>query len=271
MRNKNRGTELVGRRFGKQVVTRALGGAKVEIQCDCGTIKATPFQYLLNGQSRSCGCGRYADRLPPLEIGQVFERLTIIQKLGTNGRKREVLCDCSCGKRKVVNEGDLRSGTVKSCGCFRSDRMSGRAGHGEAGLGTRSSLYQAWVAMRTRIRRPDKWPTYVGLTIHPEWNAYEAFRDYVNEVLGPRPEGHSLDRIDNNVGYLPGNIRWSSASEQAFNRGKTGILTVGDVTKTLREWAESSGLPQHVIRNRHRAGWPTELAVTLPVRGRSAD
>jgi hypothetical protein len=213
---------IVGKRFGKQVVLKELGGDYVEIKCDCGTVKKSRKQYILNGQSKSCGCGRYAPRgdNEPIEVGHRFERLVVAQLLGTSGRKRQVLTVCDCGNYKVVNEADLRSGTVKSCGCLRRERMENlNRSHGQAGQGKRTALYQAWTAMRERVRHPERWPSYVGRTVFSEWeNSFEAFRDYVDANLGPRPTGFSLDRIDNDRNYEPGNLRWASAKTQANNR-----------------------------------------------------
>ena len=55
--------------------------------------------------------------------------------------------------------------------------------------------------------------------MHPEWvDSYEAFRDYIERALGPCPPGHSLDRIDNDGGYAPGNLRWATPLAQTHNR-----------------------------------------------------
>jgi hypothetical protein len=268
-RTMRRGDSLVGNRYGKQVVLRAVGDGKVEIRCDCGVVKATPIQYLISGQSKSCGCGR-RDRRPgtlPVDIGGAFGRLTVIQVLGTNGAKREVLCRCECGQRKVFVDADLRTGTSKSCGCFRRERASKlNKSHGQAGK-RRTVLYQAWTSMRERCSRPDRWPSYVGIGVFPEWqDRFEAFRDYVNEHLGPRPEGHSFDRIDNAKGYEPGNVRWATFQEQVRNRKSTVNITVDGFTRCLADWSRLNDITQACIRARLKYGWPEHLAVTVPQR-----
>lgn len=264
-----RGTTLIGQRFGQQVVTRALNNGKVEIRCDCGTVKATQIQYLLSGESRSCGCGRYQDRVAPISVGDVFERLTVTQKLGTTGRKRQVLALCSCKTYKVFYEQDLRSGTTRSCGCLRRERgLTLTKTHGDAGK-NRTPMYQRWISLRERIANPDRYPSYVGIEIHSAWrDDFSAFRDYVDANLGECPKGSSLDRKDNDLGYEPGNLRWATAKEQARNRSSNIRVTVDGVTRCLAEWADVSKLTPLVISARRRNGWPDHLAVTLPLGSR---
>jgi len=58
-----------------------------------------------------------------------------------------------------------------------------------------------------------------GITIHKEWmNDFTAFMNYIVSAIGERPEGYTLDRIDNDKGYEPNNLRWATYSEQNFNR-----------------------------------------------------
>lgn len=260
---------LVGQRFGKQVVLRELGGGFVEVQCDCGTIKPTPKQYLKNGQSRSCGCGRYASRpgTTPMAVGDRFERLVVIQVLGSNGYKREVLCRCDCGTRKVFTEDSLRRDT-KSCGCLRRQRMSTlNRTHGQGGPG-RTVLYRAWEAMWRRCRNPDRYPSYAprGIGVCDEWRRFEAFRDYVDASLGARPDGYSLDRIDNDRGYEPGNIRWAPAKRQTRNRSSNVLLRIDGRIQCIADWADESGVPYEVVVRRRKMGWTDHDAVFTPVQ-----
>lgn len=246
---------MIGQRFGSQVVLELVGNGKAKIQCDCGTVKETRIQYLLSGESTSCGCGRYRDILPPIQIGDKFNLLTVVQKLGTDGHKRQVLCLCNCGTYKVFNESDIRSETTKSCGCFRRQRAANLTKtHGQGGR-NKTYLYRAWLAMKERVRRSDRWPTYQenNIKVCPEWeNSFEAFRDYVLENLGERPEKYSLDRINNMKNYEPGNIRWASAKEQANNRRSNVILTVNGTSRSLKEWSELTGIPLQQINKRRK-------------------
>ena len=84
--------------------------------------------------------------------------------------------------------------------------------------------------------------------------------------MGPRPEGMSLDRINNNGPYAPGNCRWATAIEQMRNRRTTRKATFNGETLTLYEWAEKTGIPYTDLHSRivtHK--WSVERALTEPV------
>lgn len=271
---------MVGQRFGKQVVTREIDWQFVEILCDCGTKKKTYKKYLLDGQSKSCGCGRRADRKEPIKVGDRFGRLEVIQKLGTDGKHRRVLCLCDCGVQKTLKEASLRGLTTSSCGCLKKNikiidlpsttpkprSLVTRTNHGESAGGKRSAIYNAWMGMWNRTRRSRQYPTYLAVYVCAEWSSYEKFRDYVNENLGERPSNHSLDRIDNSKGYEPGNVRWTSQKQQARNRKSNTLLTIDGETRCIAEWSELTGVSSATICARRRRGLSDKEAVFTPVK-----
>lgn len=82
--------------------------------------------------------------------------------------------------------------------------------------------YRRWWNMMDRCHNPEStsWPRYGGrgIAVCDEWHDYAAFFAYIEAELGPCPEGLSIDRIDNDGNYEPGNIRWATRSQQALNR-----------------------------------------------------
>ena len=103
-----------------------------------------------------------------------------------------------------------------------------------------------------------------GISIHPDWIGRGGFQSFLSEI-GPRPSpNHTLDRIDNNKGYVPGNIRWATRTIQNRNASKNVFLTDG-VTKTIAEWVLETGLCHSTIRYRLSLGWSDERVLFTPL------
>lgn len=134
-----------------------------------------------------------------------------------NGRQRTVLCKCTCGALRIVPIQNLKSGASRSCGCAR-DALTSRRNqtHGLSAL----PEYKTWCGMKDRCHNPNNKHFDIyggrGITVCPEWrDDFAAFFSHI----GPRPSPDlSIDRIDVNRGYEPGNVRWATASMQARNR-----------------------------------------------------
>lgn len=109
-----------------------------------------------------------------------------------------------------------------------------------------------------------------GITVCGRWR--DSFENFFADV-GRRPSSaHTIDRIDNDRGYEPGNVRWATASEQARNRRSSRRLTIQGTTCCLTEWATRSGVDYRVIRRRLAKGWDVAAAVFTPTAsGRRAE
>lgn len=159
--------------------------------------------------------------------GQRFGRLLILSKdqENKNGQARW-LCKCDCGNEKVIVGTYIRSGLTQSCGCLNREISSKiHSTHGQTQGSTTSkkiitSEYQAWLAMKKRCaatnRKDSKHYALRGISVSPRWiNSFENFLEDVG--LRPSPN-HSIDRIDVNGNYEPGNVKWSDRTEQALNK-----------------------------------------------------
>jgi len=127
-------------------------------------------------------------------------------------------------------------------------------------------LYVIWVGMIQRCtnQRSTTYRNYGGrgIRVCPEWlSSLEAFAQH----MGPRPSPkHSIDRIDVNGHYEPGNVRWATPQEQQRNRRDNHLLTLGAETMTLAEWAVRLGIPESRIRMRLAEGWSVEKTLMEP-------
>lgn len=152
--------------------------------------------------------------------GNVYGRLTVtgLSEERVGKEKRQTWeCVCSCGKKTKSIAKNLRSGAKKSCGCLRAEAMAAKmTKHG----GSEDRLYPIWKAMKARCHRPtDADYCYYGargITVCQRWiNDYGAFKSDVGDGW---EDGLTLDRIDNDGNYEPGNVKWSTMSEQARNK-----------------------------------------------------
>jgi hypothetical protein len=197
--------------------------------------------------------------------GKQFFRWTVIEKRGVVNGKGHWLCRCSCGTEREVSYASLRRGGTKSCGCYRQEvrgDMSRRHGL------SKTRTWKTWQAMHGRCSHPsvNGYERYGGrgIKVCERWKLFENFF----EDMGERPAGASLDRIDVNGDYEPGNCRWSSRIEQARNRRDSIKFTWNGVTKHINQWAEETSLSIDTIAQRIKAGWPQEEILTVPWRGR---
>jgi hypothetical protein len=159
------------------------------------------------------------------------------------------MCRCDCGGTQVVRPDALKAGLTRSCGCLQPLAASANLrryyeshahavvhGHSSSRNGKKPSpTYITWVGMRARCHNPKsaKYGRYGGrgIQVCERWrNCFKAFLD----DMGPRPDGHTIDRIDPNGNYEPSNCRWVT-HEQWLNRRATALPYLGHIELQLEE------------------------------------
>lgn len=193
--------------------------------------------------------------------GHVFGQLLVLRYSHTEGKKAYWLCQCSCGVGRYVVGTALRSGNTKSCGHDRYKNAVAASRpvttkHGMEGTPT----YKSWRSMKERCLNAThkSYSYYKNVGICDRWvNSFEAFFS----DMGERPEGTTLDRVDNDGDYNPKNCRWATHKEQARNRGNNRIIEFSGKSMCLAEWAEIVGLRQDTLSWRINA-WGVEDALT---------
>lgn len=194
--------------------------------------------------------------------GMKFGLWTVLHRVDYHLRKPHWLCRCECGAQRSVMGGNLRCGKSTNCGCLQAQNTSvARSTHGKS----KDPAYSVWSAMKARCHRKtcSRYEDYGarGIFVYTGWRkSFTAFLAYV----GPRPSlHHTIERIDVNRGYEPGNVCWILATDQAKNTRRTIKVIHHGVEKSLEQAMLNSGsaLSKQTIRKRLSLGWPLEDAL----------
>lgn len=185
-------------------------------------------------------------------VGQKFGRLLVLALAERKNGLARAHCRCDCGVERIFYVGNLRHGHSKSCGCVLKKIMADiQRTHGLAG----TTEYRIWTGIKTRCYNPNTraYPRYGGrgIVLCDRWMAFENFL----ADMGPRPSAkHSIDRIDGNGNYEPGNCRWATTVEQSRNRLSTRATL--DIARKIRV-AHSAGVSQVELAQIHGVGTGT--------------
>lgn len=158
--------------------------------------------------------------------GDEINCITYIRELPAIKNYRYGIFRCKCGSEFKARIANIRSGNTKSCGCIHHQLMnSSKNPYFKHGDSNKNYLYQTWCSIKQRCYNNSYKEYYNyggrGIKMYIPWKYnYILFKLWILENLGNRPEGYSLDRINNDGNYEPGNIRWATYKQQANNRRK---------------------------------------------------
>ena len=197
--------------------------------------------------------------------GSRFGSVTVLGYLGKQGIKSYWAYRCDCGATGKTSSTNMK--TKKSCGCLHRKQLSERQKtHGETVNGKRSAEYVSWESMIRRCSDPSdqSFPYYGGrgIRVCERWSLSAA--NFI-EDMGRRPSpSHSLDRMDNDGDYEPGNCRWATQTQQQRNRTGCHWVRVGLEVITLQEACDRAGLKDVAVHARMKRGWSIARALNTP-------
>lgn len=201
--------------------------------------------------------------------GQRFGRLTVIRRDEVNASDGHAswICRCDCGKIISARSSLLRQGKTKSCGCLARDLTVARSKtHGMS----RTKVHRIWSGMKQRCFHvsDNAYSHYGGrgITICDEWrDDFVAFYDYVSKLEHFGEEGYSLDRINNEGNYEPGNVRWATVKQQARNRRTSHTVEINGEKVTVTEIASRAGVGRTTVNRRLAKGEVGEQLFRPPI------
>lgn len=205
------------------------------------------------------GRGRYVDL-----TGKTFGNFVVIEAAGSKKTKNGALalwnCRCICGKEIILPSFTLRH--QKSCGCLKGT-------HRHSANGIYSPTYSSWRNMISRCTHPSC-PGFEhykkrGITVSERWRTFENFL----ADLGEKPSSnYTLERINNDGNYEPGNCRWATRREQGNNRITNIMFEYRGQRYTMANLARITGASKETLRSRlcrSKLPWTVEGAVHTPL------
>lgn len=186
--------------------------------------------------------GKFKD-LTGVRIG----RWVVLSRAANVGPSTIWNCRCSCGTERPVRAAHLSSGASKSCGCVRPPRKHGAATAKPEGF---PKKYRTWRSIRARCNNPNH--KNAGIYHGKLCDEWQDYRRFAADVPDPPDDSLTIDRIDNEKGYEPGNVRWVSFNEQHRNQRNCKWITYNGQTKLLTEWARELGVSPSTLSGRYK-------------------
>jgi len=177
-------------------------------------------------------------------------------------------CKCECGNDGIVLGGDLRLGRSKSCGCRKKETGRTRSQlnitHGQS----KTKTYKTRESMLSRCYNINnaRYKSYGGrgIKVCDRWKGDDGFINFLWD-MGEKPEGKTLDRIDNNGDYTPDNCRWAYPKEQSNNTRANHIMCIDGISLTVSEALIKYNINRSTLCYRLRKGMSDKEAVTIPI------
>lgn len=193
--------------------------------------------------------------------GRIFGHWTVLSYVCRRKTDTIFLCRCVCGVEREVIANSLKKGATISCGCIgRKVAAAKNTKHGMAATPT----YKSWHAMLQRVEGKGGHESYPmrGIFVCDQWRTFDNFF----ADMGERPNGTTLDRIDNAKGYCKENCRWADDLTQANNKDNNKPQVVNGELITVTQASRKYGIGISCLRHRLRKGATLQEAITEPVR-----
>ena len=202
-------------------------------------------------------------------VGKKYGKL-LVASVEKQGLKTLLKCKCDCGNVILRPTYLIATNQIKSCGCLKGEsirKYNASGKHSRSRLKDGRSLhplYGTWFQMISRCENPNQnhYDRYGGrgIKVCEEWHDFWNFVKW-SDSIGVRPDGFTLDRIDNDGNYEPNNCRWANWNTQTTNKSSNVYIEYNGISKTMIEWCNDLNIHPHTLQNRIKRGWSIERAL----------